>query len=95
AVRSRNRRWIVTAAAHSPAAVRRAKAAGADAAVVSAVFASRSPSAGPPIGALRLANLVRAAGLPVYALGGVNDRTAARLRSVGLAGLAAVEGFRT
>lgn len=95
AVRSRNRRWIVTAAAHSPAAVRRAKAAGADAVVVSAVFPSRSPSAGPPMGALKLAGVVRGAGLPVYALGGVNDRTAGRLRGVGVAGLAAVEGFRT
>jgi len=94
-LRAANPRWIVTAAAHSLAAVRRARAAGADAAVVSAVFPSRSPSAGPPIGALRLAGIVRSAGLPVYALGGVNDRTAARLRRVGVAGLAAVEGFRT
>jgi thiamine-phosphate pyrophosphorylase len=90
--------WIVTAAAHSLAAARAARAAGragADAAVVSAVFPSRSPSAGSPIGHLRLAAMARAAGVPVYALGGVNDRTAARLKDAGLAGLAAVEGFRT
>jgi thiamine-phosphate pyrophosphorylase len=87
--------WIVTAAAHSPGAVRRARRAGADAAVVSTVFPSRSPSAGAPIGPLRLAALVRAGGLAVYALGGVNDETAARLRATGVAGLAAVDGFRT
>jgi thiamine-phosphate pyrophosphorylase len=90
-----NRRWLVTAAAHSPLAVRRARAAGADAAVVSAVFPSRSASAGAPIGPLRLAAIVRGARLPVYALGGVNDRTAGRLRDLGVAGLAAVDGFRT
>ncbi|HEY8004847.1 MAG TPA: thiamine phosphate synthase, partial [Phenylobacterium sp.] len=52
--------WLVTAAAHSPRAARTALAHGADAAVVSAVFPSRSPSAGPPIGPLRLALLVKA-----------------------------------
>lgn len=87
--------WLVTAAAHSGWAARRALAAGADAAVVSAVFPSRSPSAGRPIGVLRLAQIAQQAGLPVYALGGVNDRTAARLGDLPLAGLAAVEGFRT
>ena len=87
--------WLVTAAAHSPRAARRARTAGADAAVVAAVFPSRSPSAGRPTGVLRLAAIARAAGLPIYALGGVNDLTAGRLRGIGLAGLAAVEGFRT
>jgi len=90
-----NAGWIVTAAAHSLAAARRAWMAGADAAVVSPAFASNSPSAGRPIGPVRLALLVRQAGGPVYALGGINDRTARRLRGVGLVGLAAVEGLRT
>ncbi|THD74270.1 MAG: thiamine monophosphate synthase [Phenylobacterium sp.] len=88
-------RWIVTCAAHSLQAARRAGAFGADAAVVSAVFASRSPSAGAPIGPLRLAPLVRAAGLPAYALGGINNKTARRLKDAGLVGLAGVEGLRT
>ena len=87
--------WIVTAAAHSLAAARRARAAGADAVVVSAVFPSRSPSAGPPIGVVRLARLVRAAGGPAYALGGVTNETARRLAGAGLVGLAAVDGLRT
>jgi thiamine-phosphate pyrophosphorylase len=85
--------WIVTAAAHSLTAARRARAAGADAAVVSAVFPSRSPSAGAPIGTLRLAAVARRAGLPVYALGGVNELTARRLKDLPLAGLAAVAAF--
>jgi thiamine-phosphate pyrophosphorylase len=87
--------WIVTCAAHSLAAARRAKAAGADAVVVSAVFPSDSPSAGPPIGPVRLALLARQVGLPVYALGGVNNKTARRLLDAGLVGLAAVDGLKT
>jgi thiamine-phosphate pyrophosphorylase len=95
ALKARHPGWIVTAAAHSSAAARRARAAGADAAVVSAVFPSRSASAGAPIGVLRLASTARAAGLPVYALGGVNETTARRLKDLPLAGLAAVDAFRT
>ena len=87
--------WIVTTAAHDLMAARRGLAAGADAVVVSAIFPSNSPSAGAPIGALRLARLVRAAGGPVYALGGINDKTARRLLPAGLVGLAAVEAIRT
>jgi thiamine-phosphate pyrophosphorylase len=87
--------WIVTCAAHSLTAVRRAKAAGADAVVVSAIFPSDSPSAGAPIGPLRLALVARQAGLPVYGLGGINNKTARRLLDAGLVGLAAVDGLRT
>lgn len=89
----RRRGWLVTAAAHSPAAVARGHRAGADAAVVSAIFPSRSPSAGPPLGPVRLAAMARRAGLPLYALGGVNDATARRLLGSGAVGVAAVEGL--
>jgi thiamine-phosphate pyrophosphorylase len=88
-------RWIVTAAAHSPAAARRARAAGADAVVVSTVFASRSASAGPPMGAVRLALLVRRVEGPVYGLGGIDNKKARLLKDTGLVGLAAVDGLRT
>lgn len=87
------RRFRLTAAAHGLPAARRARAAGVEAVVVSPVFPSRSPSAGRPIGALRFRTLVRAAALPVYALGGVNPRTARGLKGSGAAGLAAVEAF--
>jgi thiamine-phosphate pyrophosphorylase len=85
--------WLVTAAAHSWSAIVKARRSGADAAVVSPVFPSASPSAGRPIGALRFAQLVRGAGLPVYALGGVNAATARALTHSGAAGLAAVEAL--
>lgn len=87
--------WVVTAAAHSAMAARRALAAGADAVVVSTAFSSRSASAGAPIGPLRLAILVRRAGGPVYALGGVDNKKARLLKDAGLVGLAAVDAFRT
>lgn len=88
----RRRGFIVTAAAHS---ARAGRAPGVDAVVVSAVFPSNSPSAGRPIGPLKLALIARSARAPVYALGGVTNETARRLLSTGVAGIAGIEGFRT
>ncbi|MFI4935731.1 MAG: thiamine phosphate synthase [Caulobacterales bacterium] len=85
--------WIVTCAAHSTAAIVRGRRAGADAAVVSTVFASRSASAGRPLGVIRFARMVQVARLPVYALGGVDAATARRLTGSGAAGLVAVEAL--
>jgi thiamine-phosphate pyrophosphorylase len=87
--------WLITAAAHSPAAARRASRAGADAVVVSAIFESASPSARRPMGALRLACLVRRVSAPVYALGGVDNKKARRLLASGVTGIAGVGAFRT
>ena len=88
-------RWIVTAAAHSAGAARRALDAGADAVVVSTVFPSRSASAGAPLGTTRLAILVRRVRGPAYALGGIDNKKARLLKDTGLVGLAAVDAFRT
>lgn len=85
--------WIVTAAAHSLPAARRAARAGADAVVVSPVFPSNSPSAGRPLGPRRLAVIARNVPAPVYGLGGVRHENAPALLGAGLAGLAAVEGL--
>ena len=87
-------RWpgvLISGAAHSAVALHRASAAGLDGALLSAVFASRSASASAPIGPVRLAGLVRGAGLPVYALGGVNASTLPRLKGTGVAGVAVVD----
>lgn len=92
AVRRAHPGWIVTSAAHSLAAARSSRA---DAVVVSVAFPSNSASAGRALGPIRLAALVRAARRPIYALGGVNAKTARRLRDTGVIGLAAVEGLRT
>ena len=91
AIRARRPAWLVTGAAHGAAALRRGR--GLDALLLSPVFDSRSPSAGPALGPTRFATLVRGAAAPVYALGGVNGATAPRLLASGAAGLAAVDGL--
>jgi thiamine-phosphate pyrophosphorylase len=94
-VRELKRRFLVTAAAHSLVAVIRARRSGVDAIVVSPVFASPSDPARRPMGALAFAALARQAGLPVYALGGVNAGSAHALassRAVGIATVSAIAG---
>ncbi len=88
-IRAKHPKWLITAAAHSPRAAR----APVDAVVISAIFQSNSPSAGRPLGPMRLAQIVRLAKSPVYALGGVSQTTAARLLATGVVGIAGVEVF--
>ena len=45
------------------------------------------------IGVLRASLMAGRAGLPVYALGGVNAQTVTRLKDARLAGIAAIEGL--
>lgn len=85
--------FVVTAAAHSPAALWRAARAGADAALLSPAFATLSHPGAAAIGAVRFAAWCRAAPLPVYALGGVDGGTALRLKGSGLAGVAALSAL--
>lgn len=85
--------WILTGAAHDAKGLAAGRRAGLDAMLLSPVFASRSPSAGEALGLSRFSALVRSAGLPVYALGGVNMETAPALVGSGAAGIAAVEGL--
>lgn len=88
--RARGDRRLFTGAAHCPAALARAEQADLDAALYSPVFASVSPSAGRTKGHFAAAAAARYAGLPVYALGGITPRTAARLPGLGFSGLACV-----
>ena len=92
-IRRLGHRFLITAAAHDLASARRARRAGVRAVVISPVFPSASPSAGRPLGIRRFATLVRGADLPVYALGGVNPRTAARLIGTRASGIAAVDAL--
>jgi thiamine-phosphate pyrophosphorylase len=93
ALRRRHPLWLITAAAHGPRALARAARLGLDAALLSVVFRSQSASAGHAMGPLRFAAQVRAARLPVIALGGVDARTARRLVGSRAHGLAAVGGL--
>ncbi|HJV42075.1 thiamine phosphate synthase [Caulobacter sp.] len=92
-LRAEHGRYLITAAAHDLGAVQAAERAGADAVVVSPVFASNSPSAGRPLGVAGLKSLVAATALPVYALGGVRADTAGQLAGGGIVGIAAVEAL--
>lgn len=93
--RARGADEIFTCSAHSEAAIHRAFRAGMDAALVSSVFPSGSPSAGPPISPRRIALLAQRSPLPLIALGGVHKKTLGRLANRGLAGCAMVGGIRS
>jgi thiamine-phosphate pyrophosphorylase len=81
---------LVTAAAHSAAALARAAAYGADACVLSPVFPTESASRRPPLGSFHASQLARAAGRPVLALGGITPKRARLLIGRGFAGVAAL-----
>jgi len=85
--------WIVTAAAHGPAALHRARRAGADAALLSPVFPTASHPGAASLGALRFARLASSVAMPVYALGGMSSKRARRLRTACPAGFAGIGEF--
>ena len=85
--------WLVTAAAHSHAALLAAAAAGADAVLLSPVRATASHPGVRPLGLQRFAALVAACPLPVYALGGIDRAQAHRLRGSGAIGIAGIGGL--
>ncbi len=95
AIKRRAPRLWVTVAAHSLPALRRAQAAGADAALLSPVFPTQSHPGAPTLGPHRFAQLVGAIALPVYGLGGVNEGNAARLTASGAFGLAAISALQS
>ena len=93
-IRARHPNWIITTAAHSPRAIAKAARLGLDAALVSPVFVSQSPSAGRPLGQTRVAEWVYRAKLPIIALGGIGHKNARLLVGTGVWGIAAIDGLR-
>lgn len=85
--------WMITAAAHSARALTAARIAGADAVLLAPVFATSSHPEREPIGPVRARLIAARAGLPVYALGGVNARSITRLAQASFAGIAAIEAL--
>ena len=95
AVRAHRRRpgppkGLTTAAAHDARGLAAAARGGADACLLSPVFATASHPGARALGPVRFARLVRMARLPVYALGGIDSRTARRLAASGACGIAAL-----
>ncbi|HEX7774936.1 MAG TPA: thiamine phosphate synthase, partial [Parvibaculum sp.] len=87
---------VMTAAAHSEAAIFRAARARIDAVLISPVFPTASHPGAPALGVVRfarLAHLARRLGLRVYALGGITGPASLRrLTGSGADGVAGV-GF--
>ena len=64
-----------------------------DGLLVSSVFKSQTPSAGLPIGVKAFTNYTKTLDCPVFALGGINARTAPKLIHSGAYGLAGIRGL--
>ncbi|MDO9710862.1 thiamine phosphate synthase [Paracraurococcus lichenis] len=90
----RRRRLLLTAAAHGRAGLARARRLGVDAVLLSPVFPTASHPGAPALGPFRWMALVRRAGRPVVALGGLDGAGAARLprRTAGFAAIGALAG---
>lgn len=93
-LRARHPNWVITTAAHSPRAIAKAARLGLDAALVSPVFISQSPSAGRPLGQTRVALWISGTRMPVIALGGIGHKNARLLAGTGVWGIAAIDGLR-
>lgn len=89
-VRATNSTWLVTGAAHSAAAVRRAR--DADAVFVSPVFETASHLGRGALGVVRFAELARE-GRAVYALGGIDTKTIRRLVAHRIVGIGLIGGW--
>jgi thiamine-phosphate pyrophosphorylase len=81
-------RALIGVSCHDAAGLFAAASGGASFATLSPVFPS--PNKGRPLGLARFSALVCGAGLPVYALGGVDATQARALKAAGAAGLAVI-----
>ena len=88
--RARRPGWLFTASAHSLRAVAHASRSGADAVFLSPVFFTRSHPGRAALGAMRLRMIAQMSRVPVYALGGIDAETVARIRGAPIAGIAAI-----
>ena len=89
------RHWIVGRSVHGLAAARSAAASGAvDYLLAGTVFESASKPGRRPLGLDALRDIVRAVGLPVLAVGGVEVAAAPAVAATGAAGVAAIRLFR-
>lgn len=84
---------VMTAATHSYLAVDRAWQAGMDAAFLSPLLPSNSPSATHPLGLWRARSIVGQSRLPVYGLGGLDMKKAKQMKQLGLSGMAMIEAW--
>jgi thiamine-phosphate pyrophosphorylase len=84
---------IITVACHDADDLARAARIGADLALLSPAFPTRSHPGAEHLGPARFRALAAASPLPVLALGGVNEENAALLAAKNVAGIAAIGAF--
>lgn len=85
---------LITGAAHSLKAVQMCVQNKMDAAIVSSVFKSESPSAsGAPLGVEAFAYLAGNVDIPLMALGGITPKNVSALYGSGASGIAGVSSF--
>jgi len=98
-IRERYPDWLITASCHSQESLKGAEGMPLDAALVSPVF----PTSSHPetlsgekdvLGWEKLREMVSTTTFPLYALGGITGDNAHKLVGLGLAGLAAIRGFK-
>lgn len=90
--------WLITVACHDSAAVQKAAGLDIDAGLIAPVFVTDShpethSGAQTTLGLSGVRAMVRAADLPLYALGGITKDNARQLMGTGVAGIAAIRGF--
>ncbi|MEH3100290.1 thiamine phosphate synthase [Sphingomonas adhaesiva] len=92
-VHARRGQGLVTWPAHDRAEAVRGVRAGARVLFVSPVFATRSHPGARVRGPLRAALIGGGLGVPLIALGGMNERRFRRVRGLGFSGFAAIDGW--
>jgi len=89
--RAAGKRFVIGRSVHSIVEARQAQKDGADYLFFGPVFETPSKTAfGPPQGPDALRKIVEAVRIPVWAIGGITPATAARLRGIAIAGVAAI-----
>jgi len=84
---------IITAAAHSYTSLQKCAVLPINAAILSPVFPTESHPSRSQLGITGFQKLAKQASIPVYALGGINEKTARRLKNspaIGVAGIGAL-----
>jgi len=85
--------WVVTAAAHTVTAVRRARKLGVDRILISPVFSTVSHTGANTLGVMGYRKLAKHAPSLACPLGGITPRTLTSLKGAPIAGIAGIEVF--
>ena len=86
-------RGIKTVPVHNPRDIVAARRSGANLLFASPVFSTRSHVGEKPLGRVRFGLMIRNAGVPVIALGGMDARQARSLAAFGIYGWAAIDAL--